>query len=58
MMRQKLAASGLVRVALFLLAAMAKMTGLHQLGAALLAFALALFVIGLLQAVRVPRSTR
>ena len=58
MMRQKLAASGLVRAALFLLAAMAMMTGLRQLGAALLAFALALFVIGLLQAVRVLRSTR
>jgi hypothetical protein len=57
-MRQKLAASGVVRAALFLSSALALLAGLEQLGGALVACALALFVIGLLQAVRVPRSTR
>lgn len=58
LMRQKLAASGGVRAALFLASALALLAGLAQLGAALVAFALALFIVGLLQAVRVPRSTR
>ena len=57
-MRKKLAASGAVRAGLFLSAAMALVAGQAQLGAGLVACALALFVIGLLQAVRVPRSTR
>jgi hypothetical protein len=58
LMRQKLAASGAVRGALFLSSALALLAGLTQLGAALVACALALFIIGVLQAVRVPRSTR
>lgn len=57
-MRRKLAGSGVVRAALFLASSLALLAGLEQLGAALVACALALFVIALLQAVRVPRSTR
>lgn len=57
-MRQKLAASGVLRAALFLFSSLALLAGLEQFAGALVACALALFVIGLLQAVRVPRSTR
>lgn len=57
-MRQKLAATGLLRAVLFLFAALAVMAGQHRWGAALVACALTLFIIGLLQAVRLPRSTR
>ena len=57
-MRQKLAASGVLRAALFLSSALALLADLAPLGGALAAGALALFVIGVLRAVRVPRSTR
>ncbi len=57
-MRQMLAASGVLRAALFLSASLALLLGLELLGAALLACAMALFVIGLLQAVRVSAPTR
>jgi hypothetical protein len=58
LMRQKLASSGSVRAGLFVSSALAFLSGLDVLGAALAAFGLALFLIALLQAVRVPRSTR
>jgi hypothetical protein len=58
LMRQKLASSGSVRAGLFVSSALALLSGLDVLGAALAAFGLALFLIALLQAVRVPRSTR
>jgi hypothetical protein len=58
LMRRQLASSGSVRAALFLASAVALLAGLDALGAALVAFGLALFVIALLQAVRVQRSTR
>lgn len=58
LMRQKLASSGSVRAGLFLSSALALLAGEDVLGAALVACALALFVIALLQAVRVSRSTR
>jgi hypothetical protein len=58
LMRRKLASSGTVRAALFLSSALALLAGLETLGAALVAVGLALFVVALLQAVRVSRSTR
>ena len=58
LMRRKLAASGAVRAGLFLAAALAWLAGLDVLGGILVAFAMALFVIAVLQAVRVQRSTR
>ena len=58
LMRRKLASSGSVRAGLFLSSALAFLAELEVLGAGLVAFALLLFVIGLLQAVRVTRSTR
>jgi hypothetical protein len=58
LMRRKLASSGSVRAALFLSSALALLAGLDVLGAALVACGLALFVIAMLQAVRVSRSTR
>jgi hypothetical protein len=58
LMRRKLASSGSVRAGLFLSSGLALLAGLDVLGAALAAFALALFVIAVLQAVRVPLSTR
>ncbi|MDP2880335.1 MAG: hypothetical protein Q8N89_01995 [Azonexus sp.] len=58
LMRRKLASSGSVRAGLFLSSALALLAGLEVLGAALAASALALFVIAVLQAVRVSRSTR
>lgn len=58
LMRRKLAASGSVRAGLFTSSALALLAGLDVLGAALAACALALFVIAVLQAVRVTRSTR
>ncbi|AXS79702.1 hypothetical protein [Dechloromonas sp. HYN0024] len=58
LMRRKLAASGAERAGLFLSAALAMLSGLDVLGGALAAFGMALFVIGVLQAVFVARSTR
>ena len=58
LMRRKLASSGSVRAGLFLSSALALLAGVEVLGAALAACGLALFVIGVLQAVRVTRSTR
>ena len=58
LMRRKLASSGSVRAGLFLSSALALLAGLEVLGAALAACGLALFVIAVLQAVRVSRSTR
>jgi hypothetical protein len=58
LMRRKLAASGSVRAGLFTASALALLAGLDVFGAILAGFALALFVIGVLQAVRVPQSTR
>ena len=57
-MRQKLAASGGLRGALFLAAALVLILGWDRLGSGLLLAGLALFVLGLAQAVRVQRSTR
>ncbi len=58
LMRRKLASSGSVRAGLFLSSALALLAGLEVLGAALAACGLGLFVIAVLQAVRVSRSTR
>ena len=58
LMRRKLASSGSVRAGLFLSSSLAFLAELEVLGAGLVAFALLLFVIALLQAVRVTRSTR
>ncbi|UCV17351.1 hypothetical protein [Ferribacterium limneticum] len=58
LMRRKLASSGSVRAGLFVSSALALLAGLDVLGAALAACGLALFVIAVLQAVRVSRSTR
>ena len=55
-MRQKLAASGGWRAALFLSAALALLAGFDFLGGALLAGGLLLFASGLVQAVRVSRA--
>ena len=57
-MRQKLAASGRWRAVFFFSAAVAFLTEMNALAAALLGLAMALFAFGLLQAVRVLRSTR
>jgi len=57
-MRQKLAASGSLRAALFLAAALALLGGFALAAVLLVASALLLFIAGLLQAVRVSRSTR
>ena len=57
-MRQKLAASGNVRAALFLAAALALIGNWLAVGSALTMLGLAFFVIGLLQAVRVQRASR
>ncbi len=58
LMRQKLAASGAVRGGFFVSSSLAILVGLATLGAALAACGLALFVVAVLQAVRVSRSTR
>ena len=58
LMRQKLAASGGVRGFLFLAAAIALLSGHERLGGAFVACGLALFIVALLQAVRMNRSTR
>ena len=58
LMRQKLAASGGVRGFLFLAAALALLSGHERLGGAFVACGLALFIVALLQAVRMNRSTR
>lgn len=57
-MRQKLAASGGWRAMLFFSAALAFLVGFDHLAAGFLLLALALFAFGVLQAVRVARSTR
>jgi len=56
-MRQKLAASGGLRAALFLAGALALLGGFAPAAGLLVASALLLFIAGLLQAVRVSRST-
>jgi hypothetical protein len=58
LMRRKLAASGTWRALFFLLSAMALLIGFERLAAGLLLFAVALFLLNLLQAVRVSRSSR
>lgn len=57
-MRQKLAATGRWRALLFFAAALALLGGLERLAGVLVASGLLLFIGGLLQAVRVSRSTR
>lgn len=57
-MRQKLAATGGWRATLFLAAALALIAGLSLLAGAFLAVAWLLFIAGLLQAMRISRSTR
>lgn len=57
-MRQKLAASGRWRALFFFSAAIAFLSEMNVLAAAFLGLAMALFAFGLLQAVRVLRSTR
>lgn len=57
-MRDKLAATGVWRGMFFLAGALALLAGWTLPGAALTGCALLLFLAGLLQAVRVPRSTR
>lgn len=57
-MRQKLVATGALRGGLFFAAALALLTGLPMAGGGLVVAAVGLFVIGLVQAVRVRRPTR
>jgi hypothetical protein len=57
-MRQKLAATGGWRAGLFFAAALALLTGFNAFAGLLLVGGILLFVNGLLQAVRVSRSTR
>lgn len=57
-MRRRLAATGSWRAALFFSAAVALVSGIDQLAAVLLACGMLLFIVGVLQAVRVSRSTR
>lgn len=57
-MREKLSSTGQLRAGLFVLAALALLGGLAVSGAVLGAAGMALFVIALLQSVRIPRSTR
>ncbi|MBL8404882.1 MAG: hypothetical protein JNL16_10120 [Dechloromonas sp.] len=57
-MRQRLAATGALRGALFIAAALALLAGFQRLGGGLLLIAVGLFAVALLQAVRVQRSTR
>ena len=58
LMRQQLAASGGLRALLFLAATLALLAGFSPAAGFLVAGALLLFIVGLLQAVRVSRSTR
>ena len=58
LMRDKLAATGGWRALLFFAAGLALLGGFQAIGGALTVLALALFGAGLLQAVRVSRSTR
>ena len=58
LMRQKLAASGGWRALLLLAATLALLGGFNAVAGFLVAGAMLLFVAGVLQAVRVPRSTR
>lgn len=57
LMREKLAATGVWRAGLFFAAAVALLAGFATLGGALAAVGMLLFMIGLLRAVRVTRST-
>lgn len=57
-MRQKLAATGTLRAVFFLCAALALISEYLPLGGALMALGLGLFVIALVQAVRVQRASR
>lgn len=57
-MRQRLVATGALRGALFVAAALAFLAGFQRLGGGLLLAAVGLFVIALAQAVRVRRSSR
>ena len=58
LMRQKLAASGIWRAAMFLSAAVALLAGLDRLAGALVMGGMGLFAGSLLQAMRLSRSTR
>lgn len=58
LMRQKLVRSGVWRAGLFFAAGLALMFGFSSIGVGFLGAALLLFMIGLLQGVRVVRSTR
>jgi len=58
LMRQRLAATGVWRAALFLAAAIALIGGFQAIAGVLLAAGLILFVLALLQAVRIRRPTR
>ncbi len=58
LMREKLAATGSWRAMLFFAAGLALLGGFEAVGGGLTVLALALFAAGLLQAVRVSRSTR
>ncbi len=58
LMRQRLAVTGTWRAGLFFAAELLLLTGFKTLAGILLMFALALFAVGLLQAVRVSRLTR
>ncbi|MCH2221596.1 MAG: hypothetical protein MK097_14925, partial [Dechloromonas sp.] len=57
-MRERLVATGALRGALFVAAALALLAGFQRLGGGLLLAAVGLFVVALAQAVRVQRSTR
>ncbi len=58
LMRQKLAASGVWRAAFFLLGGLALLAGFPAVGGLFAGLAIGLFAFGLLQAMRVSRSTR
>jgi hypothetical protein len=58
LMRKRLAASGAARSVLWIASALAVLTGFELAGGVLLAAGLSLFLMGLLQAVCVSRSTR
>jgi hypothetical protein len=57
-MRQKLAVSGVWRAAFFLLGGLALLAGFTEVGGVFAGLAIGLFAFGLLQAMRVSRSTR
>jgi hypothetical protein len=58
LMRQKLAVSGVWRAAFFLLGGLALLAGFTEVGGVFAGLAIGLFAFGLLQAMRVSRSTR